>query len=58
MLGSKLKKAVLGLMTVFFLAGGALACERLPTEVQGEDDNDPAKYDECILINGMLHCPD
>ncbi len=56
MLGSRLKKAVLGLMTVFFLAGGALACDRLPTEVQGDDNS--GNNDECILINGMLHCPD
>lgn len=56
MLGSRLKKVLLGLMTVFFLTGGALACDRLPTEVQGEDDS--GNYDECILINGALHCPD
>ena len=56
MLGSRLKKAVLGLMTVFFLAGGALACDRLPTEVHGDDDS--SNYDECILLNGILLCPD
>ena len=56
MLASRLKKGVLALMTVFFLAGGALACERLPTDVAGNDDI--PENDRCVIVNGMLFCPD
>lgn len=55
MLTSKLKKVVLGLLTVAFMGGGILACERLPTDVSGDDDN---KDSGCVYIDGMLHCPD
>jgi hypothetical protein len=54
MLTSKLRKLVLGLLTLAFMGGGVLACERLPTDVAGDDDKDSG----CVVINGMLHCPD
>ncbi len=55
MLTSKLKKFVLGLLTVAFLSGGVLACEQLPTDVAGDGDGED---NGCIIIDGMLHCPD